>query len=188
MLILKIKKIAIGSIAATKLKTMASKTDKLCLTTWVSFSQFSFGNQMFIISPETSVISKNKSAIANITKPDTKLFKTMPNMIEEIKIGGVITMIGTSSFAKNNWFTETGKVWINHIVFPSSERETLDIVVIAIQRLTSTGRTNCKSAFSRGSCKVASMFSMPIDAAAIDKTTINIGPIIVFTKYAGVEK
>ena len=101
MLQLNIIIIATGINATTPLNTIASKTDKLCLTTCVSFSQSSFGHHKFIIKPETALIDKNKIEIPKITSPEITLFNIIANIIDDIKIAGVITISGMHSFDKN---------------------------------------------------------------------------------------
>ena len=188
ILMLKIRYIAIGKSAKTVLAVIERKTDKLCFTTWTSFSQASLGHQRLIIRPITSVTSKNNMVIANIIIAWTTLSRIMPNMIDDANKVGDTTISGINSFAMKTWFAEIGNERKNQIVFPSNEIDTQDMHVVAIRRLTITAHIYVKSSLLIVIWRVLSRLSIPKMIAAIETTTIIIGPIIVLTKYTGVEK
>jgi len=188
MLISNMRAIAIGITAITKLNTMDSRTDRLCFTTCTSFSQLSFGCHKLIISPSMSVRIKYNDVTPNTKRASVTLWSIMPTSADAIRVVGRTTIRGTRSFDINIWLVARGNERKNQKFLLSKDIDTLEIHVLAIRRLITRAIKYTRSLLGMDTWSNFCRLSVPDITKKMDIATMPIGPIMVFTRYAGVVK
>lgn len=122
-------------MVSKKVRTIVSKTEKLCFTTFVSFSNSSIGKYILIRTPpkleiKFKVVGRENKIIA----PVKLIFSTADIRIELIKINGSQIVKFKNAFADKSFFSLIGLVFNIQNCFPSREtlqQEICEALIIA---------------------------------------------------------
>ena len=180
----KIRFIIKGSIARTIPSIIERSAERLCLTTWTSSVQLSFGSHKLIRSPpKERVMFKRigmKQMVANCAKVSGK---TKSKRREESKIIGETKNMFKLAFAKNKVFSLIGVEDKIQMFFPSRENEEQLISVKADKLQNIIGSIDVKlSVESDDSPKIEPSPSGPMNNVPTPTATIKSGPMIVFIR------